>query len=669
MSRAVAPDNSFLQVAQDWRRRGFSVVPVIPGSKLPLIKWRALIDEPLTEAQINTVWAKTPEANVGVIPGSGRALVVDPDLYKGNNVVEAWSEAIMQHGIDVPGAVVAETASGGLHIWMAWPKGVEHVTSAADSLGEGVDIKSSGGYVLVPGSVVEGRPYRWRQGQGIDDCPVLPVAPQSLVDMAGRGGAGARIETEVYSPPAAGLAEAYKLTDGREKIMSRAVYAIGKALQEERGDVEDTQAWFDRAWERFVSQVREREGRTLAQDGRGPDDLWTKIRSTQAKLRSEMVPAPVELPVGVPDVGPPLPLEFWGEGDDLDPPRDFVEGMLIEDTLSLWFGDSNVGKTFVVFDLACHVALGRDWFGRDVEAGGVVYIAAEGAGSLRKRRKAWQTRYQETDVNLAVIPSAIDFRSAGSDDVDRVIAACQIAAHRMGTPIKLVIVDTLSRAIAGGNENAPEDMTAFVQAVDRVRAEVGTHVASIHHSGKDTAKGARGHSSLRAAVDSEFEVLKLSDEVGIIKTAKQRDIEMSDNLGFKLEVVAVGSDRRGREITSCVVVPVEVGPREAKLNDRQRSIVTILANLMNADGRVPMKKPIQVDGVVVWARDAVKRDLVRAAFVSEERKTGRGDGLGDAVPTDVEKKAFGRSVKALEKVRKIVSDQKFMTFYDLVDTS
>ena len=663
----AAVDTSFLRVAQDWRRRGFSVVPVIPGSKLPLMKWRALIDEPLTEDQINTVWAKTPEANVGVIPGSGRSLVVDPDLYKGGGVVEAWAEAIMQHGIDVPGAVVAETASGGLHIWMSWPQGVEHVTSAADSLGEGVDIKSSGGYVLVPGSVVDGRPYRWRQGQGIDDCPMLSVAPQSLVDMAGRGAAGARIETEVDSPPATGLAEAYKLTDGREKIMSRAVYAIGKALQEEHGDVEDTQAWFDRAWERFVSQVRTREGRTLAQDGRGPDDLWTKIRSTQAKLRSEMVRVPDQI-VEVPDVGPPLPLEFWGEGDDVDPPRDFVEGMLIEDTLSLWFGDSNVGKTFVVFDLACHVALGRDWFGCDVEAGGVVYIAAEGAGSLRKRRKAWQTRYQETDVNLAVIPSAIDFRSAGSDDVDRVIAACQKAAHRMGTPIKLVIVDTLSRAISGGNENAPEDMTAFVQAVDRVRAEVGTHVASIHHSGKDTTKGARGHSSLRAAVDSEFEVVKLSDDVGIIKTAKQRDIEMSDNLGFKLEVVAVGSDRRGREITSCVVVPVEVGPTEAKLNDRQRSIITILGNILNSEGREISRTSIQVDGVVVTARDAVNRDRVRSAFIAEERKTGRGDGEGDAAPTDLEKKAFGRSVKSLEKVRKIVSDQKVMTFYDMVET-
>ena len=663
----AAVDTSFLRVAQDWRRRGFSVVPVIPGSKLPLMKWRALIDEPLTEDQINTVWAKTPEANVGVIPGSGRALVVDPDLYKGGGVVEAWAEAIMQHGIDVPGAVVAETASGGLHIWMSWPQGVEHVTSAADSLGEGVDIKSSGGYVLVPGSVVDGRPYRWRQGQGIDDCPMLSVAPQSLVDMAGRGGAGGSIETEVDSPPATGLAEAYKSTDGREKIMSRAVYAIGKALQEEHGDVEDTQAWFDRAWERFVSQVRTREGRTLAQDGRGPDDLWTKIRSTQAKLRSEMVRVPDQI-VEVPDVGPPLPLEFWGEGDDVDPPRDFVEGMLIEDTLSLWFGDSNVGKTFVVFDLACHVALGRDWFGCDVEAGGVVYIAAEGAGSLRKRRKAWQTRYQETDVNLAVIPSAIDFRSAGSDDVDRVIAACQKAAHRMGTPIKLVIVDTLSRAISGGNENAPEDMTAFVQAVDRVRAEVGTHVASIHHSGKDTTKGARGHSSLRAAVDSEFEVVKLSDDVGIIKTAKQRDIEMSDNLGFKLEVVAVGSDRRGREITSCVVVPVEVGPAEAKLNDRQRSIITILGNILNSEGREISRTSIQVDGVVVTARDAVNRDRVRSAFIAEERKTGRGDGEGDAAPTDLEKKAFGRSVKSLEKVRKIVSDQKVMTFYDMVET-
>ena len=668
----------FMEVALRWCARGFSVVPIQPGSKLPLIKWRALIDTPLTEGQIREIWQQHPTANIGVIPASGKMLVVDADVYKSSEVIQNFADTILDYGVDLPGGVVADTANGGVHVWLAWPPGVDHCKSAADALGVGIDVKSSGGYVLVPGSVVNGRRYRWRDGQSIEECPIVALASMSMIKAIGQAAPVVDAPVVEMAAPASGLMEAYKRTDGRELVMAKAVFHVGKLMLEECGNVDDVQQWFDRAWSRFFDQVRQREGRSLEQDGRGPDDLWAKIRSTKSKLDLEAVRPgnpgentgknQTDAEVYPPNILP-LPLEFWGEGDDIDPPRDFVEGMLIEETLSLWFGESNTGKTFVLFDLACHVALGRDWFGKQCDAGGVVYIAAEGAGSLRKRRRAWQTRYEVGNVALAVIPSSVDFRSADSDDVERVIAACRVAAETMDVPVKLIVIDTLSRAIAGGNENAPEDMTAFIKAVDRIKGEVGAHVASIHHSGKDTSKGARGHSSLRAAVDSEFEIVKISEELGIVKTAKQRDMEMGGDLGFKLEVVSVGEDQRGKPITSCVVVPVEVSPRQEKLNDRQRSIVTILANLLNADGRVPMKESIQVDGVTVWARDAVKRDLVRAAFVSEERKTGRGDGQGDAAPTDVEKKAFGRSVKTLEKVRKIVSDQKFMTFYDLVDTS
>jgi hypothetical protein len=73
-------------------------------------------------------------------------------------------------------------------------------------------------------------------------------------------------------------------------------------------------------------------------------------------------------------------------------------------------------------------------------------------------------------------------------------------------PIRLVVVDTLSRAMAGGNENAPDDMSAFIRNIDRIRQETGAHVLIVHHCGKDAAKGARGHSCLRAATDTKIEL-------------------------------------------------------------------------------------------------------------------------------------------------------------------
>jgi RecA-family ATPase len=57
-----------------------------------------------------------------------------------------------------------------------------------------------------------------------------------------------------------------------------------------------------------------------------------------------------------------------------------------------------------------------------------------------------------------------------------------------------VVIDTLSRALAGGNENAPDDMGALVINTDKVRQLTGAALIYIHHSGKDAALGARGHS-------------------------------------------------------------------------------------------------------------------------------------------------------------------------------
>jgi len=98
-------------------------------------------------------------------------------------------------------------------------------------------------------------------------------------------------------------------------------------------------------------------------------------------------------------------------------------------------------------------------------------------------------------------------------------------------------------------------------------------VCWVHHSGKDQARGARGHSLLRAATDTEIEII----DNGGIRTAtvtKQRDLECTGQFAFKLKPVEIGTDRRGKPITSCVVVaeqPSDTGTvgtkRDKKLSD------------------------------------------------------------------------------------------------------
>jgi hypothetical protein len=244
------------------------------------------------------------------------------------------------------------------------------------------------------------------------------------------------------------------------------------------------------------------------------------------------------------------------------------------------------------------VALGWSWHGRDVERGGVVYIAMEGAAGLRQRIAAFRQELgtEETaDARLAVISGTINFRD--KDSVTGLIAAVNEAAPRLGG-VRLIVADTVSRGLAGGNENSSEDMGAFVTAADRIRTETGAHLLLIHHSGKDDAKGARGHSLLRAAVDTEIKIERTEGGLIVARVTKQRDLEARGTFTFKLRTVVLGVNRRGKTVTNCVVETAELPP--PPLSDLERDALEILNQMLPEGDETTVS-------VVAWRNAVMKR--------------------------------------------------------------
>ena len=134
----------------------------------------------------------------------------------------------------------------------------------------------------------------------------------------------------------------------------------------------------------------------------------------------------------------------------------------------------------------------------------------------------------------------------------------------------LIVIDTLSRTLAGGNENMPDDMGAFVRHVDRLRDATGAHVMIVHHTGKTLSQGARGHSLLRAAVDTEIEISRPEESKrSVALVTKQRDEDTGASLAFQLRVIDLGYDDEGDMVTSCVVEPVE-GPVGAPVKGKAK---------------------------------------------------------------------------------------------------
>lgn len=233
---------------------------------------------------------------------------------------------------------------------------------------------------------------------------------------------------------------------------------------------------------------------------------------------------------------------------------DFVEDTLTDGGSSVWYGQSNTGKSFLLLALGASVATGRRFRDEmETEQGAVVYVALEGETGMRNRIDAMHREGLLPDVApFFLIFDPVNLLTEGH--AARLAESVKAAASQSDMPCKLVILDTMSRAMAGGDENKPADMTAAVAAIDAVRAATGAHVAVVHHSGKDEARGSRGHSSLRAAVDTEVEIVRPEGQsVSTARITKQRDLPFGPPMPYTLRVVELGTNRRGKPITSCVV--------------------------------------------------------------------------------------------------------------------
>ena len=215
-----------------------------------------------------------------------------------------------------------------------------------------------------------------------------------------------------------------------------------------------------------------------------------------------------------------------------------MDGLIFQNTLINVFGPPASFKSFLALDIALCIAHDADWHGRNTKGGPVLYIAGEGASGIRKRANAW---LQDNDIvddgePFFVLPQAVNIR-----DVAEVAALIGEIGETLPSDPALIVIDTLARSFGGGDENSGEAMGEFIAGCDEIRnAFDGAAVMVIHHAGKDTTRGARGHSSLFGAVDTELELKRNqgSDTVSI-RNSKQKDAEESETIRLTARVVTL----------------------------------------------------------------------------------------------------------------------------------
>lgn len=332
-------------------------------------------------------------------------------------------------------------------------------------------------------------------------------------------------------------------------------------------------------------------------------------------------------------------------------PRDyFLKGIISPKEMSVVYGEPGCGKSFLVLYIGRIIAQGKERriaFGRRVHETNVLFMALEGVAGFENRLKA-QIQQHSDAPGFGYIAQPVNLFSDDQAKNDTILAAQQWKAG-------LIIIDTLNRAMVGGSENDPADMGQFIANIDAIRAATNAHILIVHHCGKDSGRGLRGHSSLLGAADVVIEVSKDKDTG--LKTAvieKAKDDSDGHEFSFALDVVELGIDPDGDPITTCTVRELDgygTAQQTKKENLSQDEMVWMkdIRELFVRQDRVQRVRPEKTMSIV----DCVKRDDLRE-WIRARGLVGITESMGDDAALDSgDRKKIERMLKALKKKGRI----------------
>jgi hypothetical protein len=304
--------------------------------------------------------------------------------------------------------------------------------------------------------------------------------------------------------------------------------------------------------------------------------------------------------------------EIWGRWLTMSdiaglPDNEFlVEGLIARHAKQAIVGEPGAGKTFVALDLAVAIASGRDYFAGHFKVNGpakVVYCGGEKIRGLKRRIAAAtqglssaQKKAAEESLQIFTgVPRLFDKASTGRRalPVEAFMAGCK---ENVGD-VDLVIVDTWHKATIGADENDVRDTGKALEAADELVDKLGCSLLLVHHTPKLNPRDLRGHSALKADLESVMIVLKRKSG-GILDCGKSSEASEHSPLGFDLVPMPIAD--------SCSVRWTGIRSRRTVASeDRNASVLAALG-----DGQ-----PATVQGLASKLKDtgftlgAVRRSL------------------------------------------------------------
>lgn len=569
--------SSFLERAAPLLADGWHVFPCQPNGKFPLTPngHLAATNDPL---QVLEWAADFPNANVALVPGKSGHVVLDVDTKKGHDGLAALAtlDPALAMSLATGEGRIVETPSGGWHIYMRKEPGEAFPNINGSALGDGLDLRDCDGYVLAPGSVADGKPYREigdgctaRRPDWLPEKLASYVRPERTEAVREATPVRLSILLEMLRAVSADCSR-----DEWRNVGMALRSAVIEGMPEGRTAFELWDAWSATAphrypeggsdalryqWDSFDETPRE------GHVGIGTLAAYARLGGWAGNLAprpadpfAEFIGQPTAAPVAEPDDD--LSDVRIGADHDLDKiaePEWLVSGLIEERSLGRIVGQPGSRKTFLALDLCLRIAHGEEWVpGHAADRPTkVLYVAGEGFSGLPARIAAWMRQHKGA-TNKAV---PREFMS--TDRLPRLSSPDEWAAFlrrvRKLRP-ELVVFDTQSRltGAAGYDENSAQDMGALVARMADVQA-AGAAVLLIHHPSRNGLAG-RGSNIVDGALDWELFVSK-DEGTATVKMTKMRSAaEWATEKRFSLRPVVFDLNR-GDAGTGAAIVPEETG--------------------------------------------------------------------------------------------------------------
>jgi archaellum biogenesis ATPase FlaH len=247
--------------------------------------------------------------------------------------------------------------------------------------------------------------------------------------------------------------------------------------------------------------------------------------------------------------------------DKLPPVQWLIDKEIPERGLTVLFGESGVGKSFVALDYALRVA----------QQHSVIYIPTEGEAGYLKRVKAWCKFHHKSEGKL-------NFLFGFFSLLDRELLERLVLDLAYIKP-KMIVVDTLAIAMAGGDENSTRDMSVVTSSSRHLSRMTGTAVVLVHHIGRNNSHE-RGSTALRGNADTMIRVNPADDLISI-ECSKTKDEAPFETRFMKL--INVDIDGTGSSLVPIAATQV-IRTADDPLTGNQYKLLEALSLEANRDG-------------------------------------------------------------------------------------